>query len=65
MVFCRLQKQIGDGVLAVECGKVAKQANGATLVSLGDTVVLVAVTEGEEREMFGDDDMLPLTVEYR
>jgi polyribonucleotide nucleotidyltransferase len=60
-----LQKQIGDGFFAVECGKVAKQANGATIVSLGDTEVLVAVTEGKEREVFGDDDMLPLTVEYR
>ncbi|MDQ7779077.1 MAG: polyribonucleotide nucleotidyltransferase [Planctomycetota bacterium] len=64
-MFCRLEKQIGDGVLSVESGKVAKQANGATVVALGDTVVLVAATEGEEREFFGDDDMLPLTVEYR
>ncbi|HEX9880054.1 MAG TPA: polyribonucleotide nucleotidyltransferase [Candidatus Binatia bacterium] len=49
--------------LSVEVGKVAKQANGAALVSYGETVVLVtAVASKETREGI---DFFPLTVDYQ
>ncbi len=48
--------------LSIETGRLAKQAHGAALVSLGDTVVLVtAVAAANARE---GTDFVPLTVEY-
>jgi polyribonucleotide nucleotidyltransferase len=55
--------QIGQNVLSIETGKLAKQANGSVIVRYGDTVVLVtACYSGTEREGI---DFLPLTVDYR
>ncbi|HDG98890.1 MAG TPA: polyribonucleotide nucleotidyltransferase [Desulfobacterales bacterium] len=53
-----------DGrALHVETGRVAKQASGSAVVTLGETVVLVtAVSTDEVREGI---DFLPLTVEYQ
>lgn len=49
--------------LHVETGRVAKQASGSVVVTLGETVVLVtAVSTDEVREGI---DFLPLTVEYQ
>ena len=54
---------IGHGVLSIETGKLAKQANGSVLVRFGDSVVLVtACYAGTERQGI---DFLPLTVDYR
>ena len=54
---------IGGATLSIEMGKIAKQANGAAVVRLGDTVVLVtACASKDEREGI---DFLPLTVDYR
>ncbi|HSK08679.1 MAG TPA: polyribonucleotide nucleotidyltransferase [Vicinamibacterales bacterium] len=54
---------IGRGVLSIETGKLAKQANGAVIVRFGDSVVLVtACYAGAERQGI---DFLPLTVDYR
>ncbi len=47
--------------LTIETGRMAKQASGAALVSLGETTVLVTVVAGAPREGV---DFLPLTVEY-
>jgi len=47
--------------LTIETGRLAKQAHGSALVTLGDTVVLVTVVAGRPREGV---DFLPLTVEY-
>ncbi len=48
---------------SLETGRLAKQANGAVLASLGDTKVLVtAVTSGEPREGI---DFLPLMCDYK
>ncbi|MGC8832852.1 MAG: polyribonucleotide nucleotidyltransferase [Armatimonadota bacterium] len=54
---------VGDGrTLTIETGRLAKQANGAVLVRLGDTVVLVtAVMSKEVREGI---DFFPLTCDY-
>jgi polyribonucleotide nucleotidyltransferase len=49
--------------LNVETGRIAKQASGSAVVTLGETVVLVtAVSTNEVREGI---DFLPLTVEYQ
>lgn len=48
--------------LTIEVGKVAKQANGSTLVKYGETVVLVAAIASRE---VGKKDFFPLTVDYQ
>jgi polyribonucleotide nucleotidyltransferase len=54
---------IGGATLSIEMGKLAKQANGAAVVRMGDTVVLVtACASKDDREGI---DFLPLTVDYR
>jgi polyribonucleotide nucleotidyltransferase len=54
---------IGSHTLSFETGKLAKQADGAVLMRLGDTVVLVtACYAASPREGI---DFLPLTVDYR
>ena len=54
---------LGDGrTLIIETGHVARQANGAVVVKMGDTVVLVtAVMSREAREGI---DFFPLTCDY-
>lgn len=54
---------INGQTLNVETGRIAKQASGSAVVTLGETVVLVtAVSTDEIREGI---DFLPLTVEYQ
>jgi len=54
--------EIGGRTLALETGKIAKQANGAVVARYGDTVVLAtACMENKPNEK----DFLPLTVDYR
>jgi polyribonucleotide nucleotidyltransferase len=55
--------EINGQTLTVESGRIAKQASGSVVVTLGETVVLVtAVATDEIREGI---DFLPLTVEYQ
>jgi len=55
--------RLGSRTLSIETGKLAKQADGAVLVRLGDTIVLVtACYAPTAREGI---DFLPLTVDYR
>ena len=55
--------QIGGKTLTLETGRLAKQANGAVLISLEDTMVLcTAVANDEPAE---DQDFFPLSVDYR
>jgi polyribonucleotide nucleotidyltransferase len=57
------QVRLGRDTLSIETGKLAKQADGAALVRLGDTVVLVTACYAPgAREGI---DFLPLTVDYR
>ncbi len=60
---CRVQRQIGGGILSIETGKIAKQADGAVVVRYGDTIVLVAAVTAPPRSE--DIDFFPLSVEYR
>ena len=55
--------EINGQTLHIESGRIARQANGASVVTLGETVVLVtAVATNEVRKGI---DFLPLTVEYQ
>ena len=58
----RVERQIGDHVLSIETGLLAKQAAGSVLVTYGDTVVLVASATGAPRAGI---DFFPLTCDYR
>jgi polyribonucleotide nucleotidyltransferase len=54
---------IGQNILKIETGKLAKQAHGSVIVRYGDSVVLVtACHAANPREGI---DFLPLTVDYR
>ncbi len=55
--------QVGDSQIHIETGLLAKQADGAVSVQLGETVVLVAaVAASSPRE---GQEWFPLTVDYR
>ncbi|MEJ5304701.1 MAG: polyribonucleotide nucleotidyltransferase [Ignavibacteria bacterium] len=55
--------EINGKTFSLEAGRFARQANGAVMVSFGDTKVLaVAVAADEQVE---GQDFLPLSVEYR
>ncbi|MCX5708984.1 MAG: polyribonucleotide nucleotidyltransferase, partial [Candidatus Omnitrophica bacterium] len=55
--------KFGKQDLVFQTGKVAKQANGAALVQMGDTVVLATACAGNPPNTGGD--FVPLTVDYR
>ena len=62
MQACRVERQIGNSLLSIETGKLAKQAHGAAVVRMADTVALVTAVEGEADE---GRDFFPLVVDYR
>ena len=51
----------GEFEVYLETGRIARQASGAVLASMGDTSVLVTVVASREPS---DRDFLPLTVDY-
>jgi len=55
--------EIGGKTLTLESGKLAKQANGAVWVSVGDNYVLCTVTAADTAKP--GQDFFPLTVDYR
>lgn len=63
-MFNKVKKSIQYGAyeLTLETGEISRQADGAVLVSYGDTVVLVAVTS--KSEVKAGQDFFPLTVDY-
>jgi polyribonucleotide nucleotidyltransferase len=59
----RVEADLGDGRKFVfESGWLAKQANGACMATLGETMVLAASVAGPARE---GTDFFPLTIDYR
>ena len=54
--------QYGNHAVTLETGEIARQAAAAVKVSMGDTVVLVAVTTN--KEVKAGQDFFPLTVDY-
>jgi polyribonucleotide nucleotidyltransferase len=55
----RVTTEIAGQEISFETGKLAKQASGAVVVRVGDTVVLCTATAGNLRDV----DFLPLTVD--
>ncbi len=62
-MYKKVATELGGRPLTVETGRLAKQANGAVLVTYGETVVLATATAAPEAK--ADIDFLPLTVEYQ
>ncbi|MDR1677317.1 MAG: polyribonucleotide nucleotidyltransferase [Deltaproteobacteria bacterium] len=59
----KIETKFGEAKLTIESGKIAKQAGGSVLVTMGETVVLAtAQASNEQREGI---DFLPLTVDYQ
>ena len=59
----KVEIQWGGQTLTLETGRVARQADGAVLATLGETVVLCAVTAA--RSVKEGQDFFPLTVHYQ
>jgi len=55
--------QYGQHTITLETGEIAKQASGAVVASMGDTVVLATVVA--EKEPRVGKDFFPLTVDYQ
>jgi polyribonucleotide nucleotidyltransferase len=55
--------ELGGRILSLETDKFAKQANGAVMVTYGETMVLVTAVAAETAKE--DIDFFPLQVEYR
>jgi polyribonucleotide nucleotidyltransferase len=55
--------QVGDKHITIETGKIAKQADGAVTVQLGETIVIVAAVAAVKAKE--GQDFFPLTVDYR
>src|SRR6202140_5119903 len=59
----KVTAQIGATHISIETGKIAKLADGAVIVSCGDTMVLVSAVSATT--MKEGQDFFPLTVDYR
>ncbi len=64
MNIVRKEITLPDGrVITLETGKLAKQADGAVMVTLGNTMVLATVCSA--KDAVPGTDFMPLTVEYK
>jgi polyribonucleotide nucleotidyltransferase len=59
----KINAQVGDKQITIETGKLAKQADGAVTVQLGETIVIVAAVAATKAKE--GQDFFPLTVDYR
>ncbi|MGH8023339.1 MAG: polyribonucleotide nucleotidyltransferase, partial [Limisphaerales bacterium] len=59
----KLTAQVGDKQITIETNKLAKQADGAVTVQLGETIVIVAAVAATKSKE--GQDFFPLTVDYR
>ncbi len=62
MSVTTITRNIGGKELKIETGLLAKQADGAVLVTYGETVILATVVSSDPRP---GTDFFPLTVDYR
>jgi polyribonucleotide nucleotidyltransferase len=62
-MYKKVEAEIGGRKLTIESGKMARQANGAVLVTYDETVVLVTATAAKKQKP--DMGFLPLTIEYQ
>lgn len=63
MNIVRKEFQFGENKVILETGKIARQANGAVMVYMGDTVVLVTCVA--KKEAVPGRDFFPMTVDYQ
>ncbi len=59
----KITASVGDKQIIIETGKLAKQADGAVTVQLGETVIVVAAVAATKAKE--GQDFFPLTVDYR
>jgi len=59
----RKEFQYGEHKVVLETGEIARQADGAVMVNMGDTVVLVTVVASKKAQE--GRDFFPLTVDYQ
>jgi polyribonucleotide nucleotidyltransferase len=59
----KITAQVGDKQITIETGKLAKQADGAVTIQLGETIVIVAAVAATKAK--AGQDFFPLTVDYR
>ena len=59
----KVSAPVGAGQIHIETGKLAKQADGAVTVQLGETIVLVAAVAATKAK--AGQEFFPLTVDYR
>ena len=59
----KITAQVGDKQIIIETGKLAKQADGAVTIQLGETIVIVAAVAATKAKE--GQDFFPLTVDYR
>jgi polyribonucleotide nucleotidyltransferase len=55
--------EIGGKTISIETGRLARQADGAVVVKMGDTMIMATVVSA--REAKEDVDFMPLTVDYQ
>jgi len=55
--------QYGEHKVTLETGEIARQADGAVMVNMGDTVVLVTVVADKSAQ--NTKDFFPLTIDYQ
>ena len=56
------QIRMGESVITLETGRIARQANGAVIAREGETTLLTTICTGESGS---DGSFLPLTVQYQ
>src|ERR1700677_1448318 len=59
----KITASLGDKQITIETGKLAKQADGAVTVHLGETIILVAAVAAIKAKP--GQEFFPLTVDYR
>jgi polyribonucleotide nucleotidyltransferase len=59
----KITARVGDQQITIETGKLAKQADGAVTIQLGETIVIVAAVAATKAKP--GQDFFPLTVDYR
>ncbi|MGD9164492.1 MAG: polyribonucleotide nucleotidyltransferase, partial [Chromatiales bacterium] len=62
MALIKKEFQWGDNKVTIETGEIARQADGAVMVNMDDTVVQVTVVEAKSSV---ERDFFPLTVDYQ
>ncbi len=63
MSLIKKEFQYGDHKVSIETGEIARQADGAVLINMGDTVVLCTVVAARQADE--GRDFFPLTVDYQ